>query len=106
MLRWIIPLSLLLFFEIVADFFAKEYSLRGEWLFWCLSIVGYIIANIFWLNSIRTGSGLARGAIIFSVGSAVIAVALGVFFFKERVNSFQLVGLLLGIVSLTLLLWE
>ena len=106
MIRWIFPLSLLIFFEIVADYFAKEYSLKGGWLFWGLAILGYIVANIFWLNAIRNGSGLARGAIIFSVGSAVVAVMLGVFLFKEHVNSLQVVGLLLGIVSLILLFWE
>lgn len=106
MLRWTLPLSLLIFFELVADYFAKKYSLDGGWFFWVLAILGYIVANIFWLNSIRNGSGLARGAIIFSVGSAVIAVGIGVLVFKEQVNSMQVLGLLLGIVSLTLLLWE
>jgi hypothetical protein len=41
-MNWIIGISLLIFFEIVADIFAKEYSLKGGWLFWVLGIVGYI----------------------------------------------------------------
>ena len=106
MTRWLIPLSLLIYFEIIADFFAKEYSLHGRWIFWTLALVGYVVANMFWLNSIRNGSGLARGAIIFSVGSAVVAVILGTVGFREHVSTAQVVGLLLGVASLILLFWE
>jgi drug/metabolite transporter (DMT)-like permease len=103
---WVIPISFLIFFEIVADVLAKEYSLRGGWLFWSLAILGYITANSFWLYAIRHGSGLARGAIIFSVGSAVFAVLLGVLIYKEQITTLRLTGLVLGIIALTLLLWE
>ena len=106
MIPWVIPLSLLIFFELVADYFAKEYSLRGGWIMWVCAILGYIVANMFWLNAIRNGSGLARGAILFSVGSAVVAVALGIFLFKEEVSHMQLLGILLGVLSLVLIFWE
>ena len=106
MLPWVLPISFLIFFELVADFLAKEYSLKGGWIFWSLAILGYIIANSFWLYAIRHGSGLARGAIIFSVGYAVVAVALGVLFFKEHLNTNQTIGSLLGIVSLVLIFWN
>ncbi len=100
---WILPISFLIVFEIVADILAKEYSLRGGPLFWCLAILGYIIANAFWLYAIRHGSGLARGAVIFSVGSAVLATVIGVLVYKEHVGAGQMVGLALGIVSIGLL---
>ena len=103
MLPWVIPISFLIFFEFVADFLAKEYSLKGGWVFWFLAISGYIIANSFWLYAIRNGSGLARGAIIFSVGSAVVAVALGVLFFKENLTFNQILGCVFGIISLILI---
>jgi glucose uptake protein GlcU len=106
MLIWIAPLSLLIVFEIVADIFAKEYSLKGNWLFWALSITGYILANIFWLSAIKNGSGLARGAIIFSVASALIATILGIYFYNESTNKIQMIGMLLGVVSLILIFWE
>ena len=103
---WIIPLSLLIFFEIVADIFAKEYSLKGHGYLWAGAIIAYIIANVFWLNSIKNGSGLARGAIIFGVASAIIALIIGVYFYHEDTNKIQLIGMLLGIISLVLIFWE
>ena len=103
---WIFPLTLLIAFELVADIFSKEYSLKGGWLLWAGAITGYIIANIFWLSAIKNGSGLARGAIIFSVGSAVVATGIGLLVYNEKVNTLQVIGMLLGIVSLVLIFWE
>lgn len=103
---WIIPIILLILLESVADIFAKEYSLKGYWYFWLAAIAGYIIANIFWLWGIRSGSGLARGAIIFSVGSAILAIVLGVYFYQEETNKFQIIGMVLGTLALILIFWE
>lgn len=103
---WLLPVSLLIVFELIADVFAKEYSLKGNWYFWALAIAAYIIGNIFWLWGIRSGSGLARGAMLFSVGSAVAATFIGIHFFGENVGKLQLLGIFLGIVAIMLLLWE
>ena len=105
-MSWIIPLSLLITFELIADIFAKEYSLQNNYWFWTASIVSYIIANIFWLSAIKNGSGLGKGAIIFSVASAIIAVSIGIIFYKEMVTKIQMIGILLGIISLVFIFWE
>lgn len=103
---WIIPLSLLIIFESLADIFAKEYSLKGHWYLWLGGIIGYIIANIFWLSAIKNGAQLGRGAIIFSIVSAVLALIIGVYFYHEKTNGIQLAGMFLGIISLVLIFWE
>lgn len=103
---WIVPLSLLIIFEVVADIFAKEYSLKGNWYLWTGALLAYVIANVFWLNAIKNGSGLGRGAIIFSVASAIIAVIIGVYFYHENTNKIQLIGMGLGVISIILIFWE
>jgi drug/metabolite transporter (DMT)-like permease len=103
---WIFPITFLIIFELIADVFAKEYSLKGHWYLWAAAILGYIIANAFWLWGIRSGSGLARGAIIFSVASAVVAVFLGLYFYGEATNKIQIFGMILGVLSLILIFWE
>lgn len=87
----------------VADILSKEYALHGSWYFWVAAILGYIIANVFWLWAIRSGSELARGAIIFSVGTAILAVILGIYFFHEPTNKMQIIGMILGLFSLILI---
>ncbi len=102
---WLLPLLGLIGFEIIADIFAKEYSLKGGWL-WFGAILAYVIANSFWLFAIKSGSGLARGANIFSVSTAVIATIIGMYFYKEHIGGVQMAGIALGILSLILILWE
>jgi len=105
-MKWLIPLALLIFFESVADIFAKNWSIqRTAWLAF-VSLLFYVIANSFWLFALKNGSGLGRGAVIFSVVSALIAVILGVIFYKETVNKYQLLGFFFGIISLVLIFWE
>lgn len=69
-------------------------------------IIGYIIANIFWLSAIKNGSQLGRGAVIFSVVSAILAIIIGVYFYQENTNKIQIIGMALGVVSLLLIFWE
>src|SRR3989344_2240403 len=103
---WIIPIIFLILFEVVADVFAKEYSLKDRWYLWAGALLAYVVANMFWLWGIKSGSGLARGAIIFSVASAIAATVVGLYFYGEETNKFQLAGIALGIFSLALIFWE
>ena len=102
---WIIPLLVLIAFEVIADVFSKEYSLKGGW-FWLLAMLSYIIANTFWLYSIRHGSGLARGASIFAISTAILATIVGVYFYHEQLKTIQIAGIFTGIISLVLIFWE
>lgn len=103
---WLVPIGLLILFEIIADILAKEYSLSGHWYLWLSALLGYVVANIFWLWGIRTGSGLARGAVIFSVLSAILAVIIGLYFYGEDTNKVQITGMILGALSLVLIFWN
>lgn len=105
-MNWIIPLLGLIFFELIADIFAKEYSLKSTWLFWILALASYVIANAFWLSSIKNGSGLGRGTVIFAISAAIIGLTLGIFWYKEPMTRNQLLGATLGIVSLIFIFWE
>ena len=106
MAQWLIPLSILIFFELVADILAKNWSLKGGWLLAATSLLGYLLANTFWLFALKNGSGLGRGAVIFSLASAIIAISLGVFLYHEKVTTHQMIGMVLGLISLMLIFWE
>jgi len=107
MIFWIIPLAVLIFFEAIADIFAKEWSLGNRSIFYAgASLLAYLLANTSWLIALKHGSGLARGAIIFSVASAILASVIGIVFYKEHLSTVQILGILLGIVSIFLIFWE
>jgi drug/metabolite transporter (DMT)-like permease len=105
-MKWIVPLSLLVLGELCADILAENWSItRTPYL--AISALGaYLLANTFWLFALGNGSGLARGAVLFSVASGVIAVALGVVIYKEQLSHMQVAGLLLGLVSVVLISWH
>ena len=90
----------------MADIFAKEYSLTNKGYFWAAALLSYVVANMFWLWGLKSGSGLARGATIFSVSSAVIAVLIGIYFYGETTNKYQIMGMVLGVAALGLIFWE
>lgn len=103
---WVIGLILLILFESLADIIAKEYSLHGGKIRWAGAILGYVTANAFWLWALKSGSGLARGAIIFSVASAILAAIIGILLYKETLNKYQIIGVIFGIVALILIFYE
>src|SRR3989338_7767031 len=104
---WIIPLSVLIVFELIADIFAKEWSLGKRSVSYAvLALLSYMLANTSWLIALKNGSGLARGAILFSVASAILASGIGLIFYKEHLSAIQIAGVLIGIVSIFLIFWE
>lgn len=103
---WIIPLLLLVVFESLADYISKTWSLKGGVALAVLALVGYVVANAFWLWALKSGAGLARGAVLFSVLSAVLAVALGFIVFKEDVGVRGYVGIAMGVVAIGLLSYK
>lgn len=105
-MNWLILISFVIVLEVFADILAKEYALKGNWYFWLGSLMFYLIATIFWLSSMKNGSGLARGVIIFSVGTTIAAIIAGIIFYSETTNKIQFTGMILGALSLILILWE
>ena len=90
-------------FEFFADIFAKQWSLSGSLAKLALAFLAYLLANSAWLWALRKGISLSRGALLFSVSSAILAFAIGVLIFKEPTSRFQLLGALFGIIALILL---
>ncbi len=103
---WVLPLIILVILEAVADVFSKTWQLRGGWWIAGLALLTYLTANVFWLISLKNGAGLAKGAVLFSVFSAVVAVIIGVIFYKENITHIQLFGIILGILSILFIFWE
>ena len=103
---WLVFLGLVIICEIVADVFSKEWSLKPHFYFLIGGIGFYLIANMAWLFSLKYGSGLARGVSIFSVSCTILAIIIGVVFYKEEVSSLQVIGMILGVIALVLIFWK
>lgn len=105
-MNWLVPFSFLVAFEILADICAKEYALHSSAKYWLLAICNYIIANGFWLMAIRRGAELARGAVLFSVVSAGLALIIGIGVYHEELTRTKMLGLGFGLIAIFLLVSE
>lgn len=105
-MHWIYFIALLLVFELGADILSKEYTLRAAHMWGVAALGAYIIANVFWLGALRQGVELGRGALIFSVASAVLALMVGVVFYREELTRIQMIGAFIGVIALVFLFWE
>ena len=103
---WVVFLLLLIGTEAVGDILAKEYQLHSGVVRFVAAISAYVLANIFWLVALKDGAGLTKGAIFFSVGSAILAIIIGLVLYKETVSTREMIGIALGIIAIILLVWE
>lgn len=103
---WVIPLLILVLLEASADILAKTWQIKSIWFWAAAALIAYLLANMFWLLSLKNGAGLAKGAVLFSIMSAILAVIIGVVFYKEQITQIQLVGLIIGIIAIALIFWE
>ena len=98
-----ILLITLIILELIADIFAKQWSIGGTRLKWILAFLAYMAANAAWLWAMRKGISLSKGALIFSIASAILALIVGIGIYKEEIGRFQILGIVLGIISLFLI---
>lgn len=103
---WLAPFLLLLTFELIADVFAKQWSISNKPILWVAAILAYVLGNVFWLFALKNGAGLARGTVLFSIASEILTIMVGVLYFREHLTTIQTAGIILGIISLVLIFWE
>ena len=103
MIKWIVPIVLLVVFEGLADIVAKYFAITNKTYIAVGALLLYVVANIFWLFALKNGAELATGAVIFSISSEVLAIFIGLLIYHEQISLFQGIGLILGVISLVFL---
>lgn len=98
--RWMTFLFVLVVFELLADLLAKQFAVNGNLIFALLALLGFMIANGFWLISLRSGAQLGKGAVLFAVLSGIGAVLIGLLVYREHVSPSQIIGLVLGMAAI------
>ena len=91
---------------ILGDYFIKKASLLQYFTGWKLLLFGgflYGISAIGWFYVYRTTKVFTVGS-IHSFGIIIMTILLSVVVFKEKINGSEILGILLGIISLILLL--
>jgi multidrug transporter EmrE-like cation transporter len=101
--KWIVPFSLLMLFEIIGSFFSGLFGSTQNFLLVPLALAVYTLANYFWLQALNKGSGLARGTIYFGVIFVITTISIGFIFYEEAIDLIKLFGIGTGVTSIILL---
>lgn len=91
---------------IIGDYYIKKASMLSSFNGWKLLVLGgllYGFSAIGWFYVYRTTKVFTVGA-IHSFGIIIFSILLSLVIFKEKINGWEILGLVLGIISLGLLL--
>lgn len=91
--------------EVAGDFFIKLSGQGKEYITWKWFIPGFIIYSLtafLWFFAVKHEKLFTAG-IFFAVSTVIFLVFISVFYFKESINFYEILGIMLAIISLILL---
>jgi drug/metabolite transporter (DMT)-like permease len=106
MLKTVLISFAMVIITILGDYFIKKASLLQYFTGWKLLVLGgflYGISAIGWFYVYRTTKVFTVGA-IHSFGIIILTILLSAIVFKEKITGSEILGILLGIISLIILL--
>lgn len=87
---------------IFGDFAAKLWSTNHNNNWYAIALVGYFLSGVFYIPTLLR-EGLVITSILWSVLSIIGFLAIGLIIFRESVSNLQILGILLGVVSIVIL---
>ncbi len=90
---------------VVGDFFIKSASLQQGFSGWKTLIFGAVIYGATALGwfFVAQKIKLSTLGVLYAVSCVVFLTLLSVFYFKEKISSFEIIGVILAIISLVIL---
>jgi len=91
--------------ETAGDFFIKLAGQGKEYIDWKWFIPGfliYMLTAVLWFFAIKHEKLFTAG-VYFTIFTVLALVAVSVFYFKESINFYEVIGVVLAIISLILL---
>ena len=91
---------------VIGDYFIKISSNNAEkfidWWKFGIGLFFYVLTSFGWFFIMKYMK-LSTVGITYGITTAVLLVAIGIIFFKETLNAYEIIGICLGIVALILL---
>jgi len=96
----IILTAIAMLFYAAGEILSKNYANTGGFKFALFALLMYTIVCVLWLPTLQQKNSLTIMSTIWNVFYGVIGVILGIFVFKEHVNTYNYIGLFLALSSL------
>ncbi len=101
----LIVVVLLAGFGVVGDFFIKLSGGGSEYVrykYFFSGVFVYALSSAGWFYVMKNIK-LSSLGIIYSITTAILLTLLGVLFFKEQLDRYDIIGIFLGIISIVIL---
>ena len=85
------------------EFLSKKFALNPGWVLFIMFLVVDIISAAAWIPAIFEKSQLSTTGVIWSIVSLLATVTIGVLAFNEKLTLIQSAGIVMGLISVTLL---
>jgi multidrug transporter EmrE-like cation transporter len=89
-------------FNIVGDYYAKKWSIEIDNIFLIMALLAFLMSTVFYMFSL-----LKKGLIITATLWTIVAmsgfVVIGFLIFQETITVWQIVGIIVGAISVLLL---
>ncbi len=95
---------ILAFVGVVGDFFIKLAGLHKtmEIKWFSVGLIIYALTAFGWFFAIKHIK-LSTLGVIYAVSTVLFLVIIGVFYFKESLNAYEILGVAIGVISIVLL---
>lgn len=98
---WILIIFAILI-DTVGDISSKFAAVKNKNIYLIVAISLYILSTFIWAISLRHND-LSKATVIFNTLNVIAVVFAGVLIFKESLTTLNIVGIVLGIISVVLL---
>jgi len=102
-INYFIWLLLSIIFFGIGEFLSKKFALNPKWTFVIGVLISYSIGALLWLPAILQKNNLSIIGAMWSVLSFIITILIGIAIFGEKLNTLGIIGLILGLTSITIL---
>jgi drug/metabolite transporter (DMT)-like permease len=89
-------------FSLFADVVLKKAADKNSYLLLAAGCILYMLDGILWFVAYKY-SKFSTVAIVYSIFIILLSVLIGIFYFKEKINSVEIIGIVLGFASIFLL---
>ena len=85
------------------EFLSKKFALNPGWTIFAAFLIVDTISAAAWIPAIFEKNQLSITGVVWSIVSLIATVGIGILIFNEKLTLIQSIGLVTGLISVTLL---
>jgi multidrug transporter EmrE-like cation transporter len=88
-----------------SEYWSKLYAISGNYIYVFFALIMYVFTTALWFPCIKYVEKLSIIGNLWNVSYFLITLAIGFFVFHESVSNAQMVGIIMGVISMILIVF-